>query len=171
MEAKAKAQANDSVKKLVGLQAKTARIIIGGQTQDIAIEQVKIGDIILVRPGEKVPVDGVITKGNSTLDESMVTGESLPVDKTVNDRVIGATINKTGSFEFRAEKIGNSTMIAQIIKFVEEAQGSKAPIQAFADKVSAWFVPAVIIIAILTFIIWFFFLHSALSFALLAFSF
>ena len=159
LEAKAKARANDSIKKLVGLQAKTARIIINGQTKDIPIEQVKIGDLILVRPGEKVPVDGIITKGNSTLDESMITGESLPVDKTIGDNVVSATINKTGSFEFRAQKVGHDTLIAQIIKFVEEAQGSKAPIQAFADKVSSWFVPVVIIIAILTFIMWFFTFH------------
>lgn len=159
LEAKAKAQTNDSVKKLVGLQAKMARIIIGGTTKDIPIEEVKIGDIILVRPGEKVPVDGVITKGNSTLDESMVTGESLPVDKTIGHNVIGATINKTGSFEFRAQKVGSETLIAQIIKFVEEAQGGKAPIQAFADRISAIFVPSVIIISIITFIIWFFVVH------------
>ncbi|MEI6039760.1 MAG: heavy metal translocating P-type ATPase [Candidatus Berkelbacteria bacterium] len=167
LEAKAKARTNDSVKKLVGLQAKTARIITNGKIQDIPIEEVKIGDIILVRPGEKVPVDGVITKGSSTLDESMVTGESLPVDKTIGNNVIGATINETGSFEFRAEKVGSDTLIAQIIKFVEEAQGAKAPIQAFADKVSSWFVPAVIVIAILTFCIWFFALNIGFEKSLL----
>ena len=160
LESKAKARANDAVKKLVGLQAKTARIIVNGEARDIPIADVKVGDTILVRPGEKVPVDGIITKGDSTLDESMVTGESVPVDKSVNDKVIGSTINKTGSFEMYAEKVGTETMLAQIIKFVEVAQGSKAPIQAFADKVSAVFVPSVMIIAILTFLVWIFILHA-----------
>jgi len=156
LEAKAKARTNEAVKKLVGLQAKTARVIRNGKTFDMPISEVKIGDIILVRPGEKIPVDGVITKGQSTLDESMVTGESLPVDKNVGQKVIGATINITGSFEFRAEKIGPDTLLSQIIKFVQSAQSSKAPIQAFADKISAIFVPGVLIIAIITFFVWFF---------------
>lgn len=167
LEAKAKAKTNEAVKKLVGLQAKTARVIRDGKTLDILIADVKVGDIILVRPGEKVPVDGTITKGNSTLDESMVTGESMPVDKKIDDKVIGATINKTGAFEFRAEKVGAETMLSQIIKFVEEAQGSKAPIQAFADKISAIFVPGVLVISILTFCVWYFALHAGFEASIL----
>lgn len=166
-EAKAKAKTNEAVKKLVGLQAKTARVVQNGETRDIPIEEVKVGDIVLVRPGEKVPVDGIITKGNSTLDEAMVTGESLPIDKTVGDKVIGATINKTGAFEFRAEKIGAETLLSQIIKFVEDAQSSKAPIQAFADKISSIFVPGVLIIAVITFLVWLFFLHASFGTALI----
>ena len=160
LEAKAKAKTNEAVKKLVGLQAKTARVVRGGKTFDIPIGEVKVGDIVLMRPGEKVPVDGVITKGNSTIDESMLTGESLPIDKVAGDKVIGATINKTGSFEFRAEKVGSETLLSQIIKFVEDAQSSKAPIQAFADKISSIFVPGVLVISILTFLIWFFVLNA-----------
>lgn len=167
LEAKAKARANDAVKRLVGLQAKTARVVVNDETKDIPIEDVKIGDVILVRPGEKVPVDGIITKGESTIDESMVTGESLPIDKKMNDSVIGATINITGSFEFRAQKVGADTMIAQIIKFVEEAQGSRAPIQAFADKISAVFVPSVLVVSMLTFIVWFFVLAGSFESAIL----
>lgn len=170
LEAKAKGKTSDAIKKLMGLQAKTARVIRNGKTLDIPIDEVVHGDTILVRPGEKVPVDGVIIKGSSALDESMVTGESLPVEKKVGDKIIGSTINKTGSFEFKAEKIGAETMLAQIIKLIEEAQGSKAPIQAFADRISAWFVPAVISIAILTFLIWFFPLHGGLTFSLMAFT-
>ncbi|PJC37823.1 copper-translocating P-type ATPase [Candidatus Peregrinibacteria bacterium CG_4_9_14_0_2_um_filter_41_14] len=169
LEAKAKGKTSDAIKKLMGLQAKTARVIRNGITQDIDINEVVHGDIIMVRPGEKVPVDGNITKGSSSLDEAMVTGESIPVDKTVGDSVIGATINKTGTFEFEATRIGSETTLSQIIRLIEEAQGSKAPIQAFADRISAWFVPAVISIAILTFIIWFFVLQATLTFSLLAF--
>ena len=156
LEAKAKAKTNEAVKKLVGLQAKTARVIINGKSVDVPIEQVKVGDLVLVRPGEKIPVDGIITKGQSALDESMVTVESMPVEKTVGDKVIGSTINKTCAFEFRAEKVGTETLLSQIIKFVEDAQSSKAPIQAFADKISAIFVPSVIAISVITFLIWFF---------------
>lgn len=170
LEAKAKGRASDAIKKLMGLQAKTARVIRNGVTQDIPVDEVTKGDIILVRPGEKVPVDGLILKGSSAVDESMITGESLPVEKNVNDTVIGGTINKTGSFEFSATKVGAETTLAQIIRLVEDAQGSKAPIQAFADRISAWFVPAVIGIALLTFVIWYFFLGASLSFALIAFT-
>lgn len=170
LEAKAKGKASDAIKKLMGLQAKTARVIRNGVTQDISIDDVIKGDIILVRPGEKVPVDGVIVKGSSAVDESMITGESLPVEKSINDTVIGGTINKTGSFEFSTTKVGAETTLAQIIRLVEDAQGSKAPIQAFADRISAWFVPAVIGIALLTFVVWFFFLGGSLSFALIAFT-
>lgn len=170
LESRAKGQTSEAIKKLMGLQAKTARVIRDGKTMDIPIENVATGDIIVVRPGEKVPVDGVITKGYSSIDESMLTGESIPVDKKEGDSVIGATINKTGSFEFVAKKVGSETALAQIIKLIEDAQGSKAPIQAFADRVSAWFVPIVISIAILTFVVWFFFLNATLSFSIMAFT-
>lgn len=170
LEAKTKSRASDAIKKLIGLQAKTARIIKNGKSIDVPIEEVKKGDIVLVRPGEKIPVDGIVTKGSSFVDESMVTGESMPVEKKVDGTIIGATINKNGSFEFRATKVGSETMLAQIIKLIEEAQGSKAPIQAFADKVSSWFVPAVITAAILTFLLWFFVFGGTLSFSLMAFT-
>lgn len=170
LEAQAKGQTSDAIKKLMGLQAKTARVIRNGQTLDIAIDQVVSGDIVLVRPGEKVPVDGIIVKGSSAVDESMITGESLPVEKQVKDTVVGGTMNKTGSFEFQATRVGSETTLSQIIRLVEEAQGSKAPIQAFADKISAYFVPIVIAIAILTFGIWYFLLGATLSFALMAFT-
>jgi len=169
LESKAKGKTSDAIKKLMGLQAKTARVIRDGKTLDIPIDEVVHNDTILVRPGEKVPVDGIIIKGMSALDESMVTGESIPVEKNIGDMVIGATINKTGSFEFKATKIGSETTLAQIIHLIEEAQGSKAPIQAFADRISAYFVPIVIILAVLTFVIWFF-LGANLSFALMAFT-
>ncbi|MEK9200451.1 MAG: heavy metal translocating P-type ATPase [Patescibacteria group bacterium] len=170
LEAKAKGQTSEAIKKLMGLQAKTARVIRNGVTQDIPVEQVINGDIVVVRPGEKVPVDGLINRGSSALDESMITGESLPVEKHEGDNVIGGTINKTGSFEFLATRVGSETTLSQIIHLVEEAQGSKAPIQAVADKISAYFVPAVIILAILTFGIWYFILGATLSFALMAFT-
>lgn len=170
LEKRAKGQTSDAIKKLMGLQAKTARVIRNDQTQDIPIDQVKVSDIILVRPGEKIPVDGKIVKGTSAVDESMVTGESLPVEKNVNDTVVGATMNKTGSFEFVATRVGSETTLAQIIRLIEEAQGSKAPIQAVADKISAYFVPIVIGIAIITFIVWYFFLGAPIAFALMAFT-
>lgn len=170
LEMRAKGKTSDAIKKLMGLQAKTARVIRNGVTQDISIEEVIAGDIIMVRPGEKIPVDGKIVKGSSAIDESMITGESIPVEKNIGDKVIGATINKTGGFEFVAEKVGNETTLAQIIRLIEEAQGSKAPIQAFADRISSWFVPAVISIAILTFLVWFFGFNAGLSFSLMAFT-
>lgn len=170
LEAKAKGRTSDAIRKLMGLQAKTARVIRDGATKDIPIDDVVQGDVILVRPGEKVPVDGKIIKGHSAVDESMITGESIPVEKNEGDKVIGATLNKTGSFEFIAERVGTETTLAQIIRLIEEAQGSKAPIQAFADRISSWFVPAVIAIAILTFLIWYFILGATLSFALMAFT-
>ncbi len=154
LEARAKSHTTDAIKKLIGLQAKTARVVIDGKEVDVPIEEVKVGDFIRVRPGEKIPVDGVITEGESSVDESMVTGESIPIDKTVNSQVIGATINKSGSFVMKATKVGSDTMLAQIIKLVEEAQGSKAPIQRMADTVSSYFVPAVLAVSILTFIGW-----------------
>ncbi|MEN9328726.1 MAG: hypothetical protein RI947_1534, partial [Candidatus Parcubacteria bacterium] len=170
LEAKAKGRTSDAIKKLMGLQAKTARVLRNGQTLDIPVDQVTKGDTILVRPGEKVPVDGIIVKGSSALDESMITGESLPVEKHETDTVIGGTINKTGSFEFSATRVGSETTLSQIIKLVEDAQGSKAPIQAFADRISAWFVPTVIAIAALTFAVWYFGFGAPLSFALMAFT-
>lgn len=170
LEAQAKGRTSDAIKKLMGLQAKTARVIRNSETVDIPIDQVMHGDTLIVRPGEKVPVDGVIVKGSSSVDESMITGESLPVEKHVEDMVVGGTMNKTGSFEFKATRIGSETTLAQIIRLVEEAQGSKAPIQDFADKISAYFVPAVIVIAILTFGVWFIGLGASLSFSLMAFT-
>lgn len=170
LEAKTKGRTSDAIKKLMGLQAKTARVLRDGLAVDIPIDQVVKGDIVLVRPGEKIPVDGVIVKGSSAVDESMITGESMPVEKQIEDKVIGGTINKTGSFEFQATKVGAETTLAQIIRLVEDAQGSKAPIQAFADRISAKFVPTVILLAVLTFVIWYSFLGAPLSFALMAFT-
>lgn len=170
LEARAKGQSNDAIRKLMSLQAKSAHLIINGEIIEKPIEQINRGDILLVRPGETVPLDGQITKGSSNIDESMVTGESMPVAKKVGNTVIGATINQTGSFEFSVTKIGSETMLSQIIRMVEEAQNSKAPIQALADKISSWFVPVVIIIAVLTFLVWFFILGSSFSFALMAFT-
>jgi Cu+-exporting ATPase len=155
LENRAKGQTSEAIRQLIGLQAKTARVIRNGQEVDIPIQEVQINDIILVRPGEKIPVDGEVVEGSSTIDESMVTGESIPVKKQNGDEVIGATINKTGSFKFRAIRVGKDTVLAQIVQLVQQAQGSKAPIQTLADQVTGWFVPAVIAIAIATFIIWF----------------
>ncbi len=154
LEARAKSHTTDAIKKLASLQAKTARVIRDGKEIDIAIEEVQIGDLIRVRPGEKIPVDGVITEGESSVNESMVTGESIPVEKFVGAQVIGATMNKTGTFVMKATKIGADTMLAQIIRLVKEAQGSKAPIQRLADRVSEIFVPAVLVISVLTFFGW-----------------
>ncbi|BAY19813.1 cation-transporting ATPase (plasmid) [Anabaenopsis circularis NIES-21] len=154
-ENRAKGQTSEAIRKLIGLQAKTARLIRNGREVDVLIEQVEIGDVVLVRPGEKIPVDGEVVDGTSTVDEAMVTGESVPVKKQPGDEVIGATINKTGSFKFRATRVGKDTVLAQIVQLVQQAQGSKAPIQRLADQVTGWFVPAVIAIAILTFIIWY----------------
>jgi Cu+-exporting ATPase len=170
LEARAKGQTSEAIRKLMGLQAKTARVIRDGQEIDIPVNDVITGDIVLVRPGEKVPVDGEITDGHSTLDESMVTGESIPVDKKAGDEVIGATINRTGAFKFRATKVGKETMLSQIIKLVEDAQGSKAPIQRLADQVTSVFVPVVIGIATVTAFVWLIFgPQPALTFALVNF--
>ncbi len=154
LEARAKGRTSEAIKKLIGLQAKTARVIRNGEERDIAIADVMQGDVIVVRPGEKIPVDGVVVRGRSAVDESMITGESLPVDKTVGDAVIGATINKQGLLQFEATKVGRETALAQIIRLVEQAQGSRAPIQRLVDQVSAYFVPMVIGLAALTFILW-----------------
>ena len=156
LESIAKGRTSEAIKKLIGLQAKTARVIRDGQEVDIPIEDVMVGDTVLVRPGEKVPVDGIIRDGFSAVDESMLTGESIPVDKRAGDEVIGGTINKHGVFKFEATKVGADTALAQIIKIVEEAQGSKAPIQRLADIISAYFVPVVVAIAIITFLAWYF---------------
>lgn len=155
LEAKAKGQTSQAIKKLIGLQAKTARIVKNGKEVDVPIQDVAVGDIIRVRPGEKIPVDGIITEGDSSIDESMVTGESIPVDKTIKDTVIGATMNKSGTFLYKATKVGSETMLSQIIKLVQEAQGSKAPIQRLADSISSYFVPVVLMLAALTFVIWY----------------
>ncbi|MEG4985734.1 heavy metal translocating P-type ATPase [Microcoleus sp. BR0-C5] len=155
LENRAKGQTSEAIRSLMGLQAKTARVIRNGREVDIPIAEVVLEDVILVRPGEKIPVDGEIIDGSSTIDEAMVTGESVPVKKQPGDEVIGATINKTGSFKFRATRVGKDTFLAQIVKLVQQAQGSKAPIQRLADRVTGWFVPVVIAIAIATFIIWY----------------
>ncbi|KKR14955.1 MAG: copper-translocating P-type ATPase [Candidatus Falkowbacteria bacterium GW2011_GWA2_39_24] len=170
LEIRTKSKTGDAIKKLMGLQAKTARVVRNGVTVDIPIAEVIHGDVVIVRPGEKVPIDGKIIKGSSAIDESMITGESLPVEKKIGDTVVGSTINKTGSFEFVVTKIGSETALAQIIRLIEDAQGSKAPIQGFADRISAVFVPIVIGIAIVTFLAWFFIFGATLSFALMAFT-
>ena len=170
LETRAKGQTSEAIKKLIGMQAKTARVICQSQEFDIPVEEVVVGDIVIARPGEKIPVDGIIREGYSSIDESMVTGESMPVEKGTGDEVVGATINKTGSFRFEATKVGKDTALAQIIKLVEEAQGSKAPIQRLADIISAYFVPSVIAVAVITFILWYVWGPSpALAFALLNF--
>ena len=154
MEVLAKGRTSAAIRKLMGLRARTARVVRDGTEQDVPVEQVRVGDIVIVRPGEKIPVDGVVLEGRSAIDESMITGESLPVDKGPGDLAIGATINKQGLIKFEATKVGSETALAQIIRLVEQAQGSKAPIQRLADQVSAIFVPAVVCIALLTFLIW-----------------
>ncbi|MEE8291615.1 MAG: copper-translocating P-type ATPase, partial [Candidatus Tectomicrobia bacterium] len=151
---RARGQTSEAIRKLMGLGAKTARVVRDDIETDIPIEDVEIGDLLRVRPGEKIPVDGCIVAGYSTLDESMLTGESIPVDKTPDDEVFGATLNKTGSFTFRATRVGKETMLAQIIKLVEDAQGSKAPIQRLADYVASIFVPIVLGVAVVTFVVW-----------------
>ncbi len=154
LEARAKGQTSAAIKKLMGLRAKTARVVRDGVEADIPIEQVRVGDVVIVRPGEKIPVDGIVLEGHSAVDESMLTGESLPVDKKPGDQVIGATLNKQGMLKFEATKVGAETALAQIIRLVQEAQGSKAPIQRLADQVSSVFVPVVIGIAIITLLAW-----------------
>ena len=157
LEARAKGRTSEAIKKLMGLRAKTARVVRDGAETEVPVDEVRVGDVVLVRPGEKIPVDGVVVEGRSAVDESMLTGESLPVEKHPGETVIGATLNKLGLLKFEATKVGRETALAQIIKLVEDAQGSKAPIQKMADQVSAVFVPAVIAIALLTFAGWYFF--------------
>jgi Cu+-exporting ATPase len=155
LEVRAKGRTSEAIRKLIGLQAKTAMLIRNGQEVEIPIEEVLVGDIVLVRPGDRIPVDGEIVEGRSSVDESMITGESLPVDKSKGDEVIGATVNTTGSFKFRATKVGKDTALAQIVELVQSAMGSKAPIARLVDVISGYFVPLVMITAILTFLVWF----------------
>src|SRR3990167_4666907 len=165
LEARSKLKTGDAIEKLLNLQAKTALIILDGKEMEIKVEEVKHGDLIVVKPGAKIPVDGVITEGVSFIDESMVTGEPMPAQKKVGDAVVAATINTTGSFTFKATKVGSETLLAHIIKMVEEAQGSRAPIQALADKISSIFVPIVLVIAFSTLGIWLLFSFGPLSFS------
>jgi Cu+-exporting ATPase len=167
LEAKAKSRASLAIKKLIGLSPKTAKVLLHGLEKNLPITEIKVGDILVVRPGEKIPVDGIILKGESLIDESMITGESMPMEKKKGDQVIGATINKTGSFKFKATKVGKQTVLAQIIKLVEQAQGSKAPIQRLADLVASYFVPAILVIALLAFAYWLFLAKSGLATALM----
>ena len=167
LEAVAKGKTSQAISKLMNIGAKTATIIRNGKEQVVPVDAVQVNDLIIVKPGQKIPVDGTITEGHSAIDESMVTGESIPVEKKKGDTVIGSTINKQGTFTFRATKVGSDTTLSQIIKLIEEAQTKKAPIQRFADQVSAYFVPVVILIAIAAFIGWFVFLDAAFNFALL----
>lgn len=170
LELRARGQTSEAIRRLIGLSPKTARVVRDDQESDIPVEQVQVGDIIIVRPGEKIPVDGIVVDGRSAVDEAMISGEPIPVTKQEGDEVIGATINKTGSFRFRATRVGKDTTLAQIIKLVEEAQGSKAPIQRLADVIASYFVPTVIGIAILTFIVWLAFgPQPAFNYALLSF--
>jgi Cu+-exporting ATPase len=170
LEARAKKRTSEAVRKLMDLKPKTARVIRDGIQMEVPVDQVREGDEIQIRPGERVPVDGIIIKGASSVDESMITGESMPVTKKQGDEVIGATMNKTGSFRFRATKVGKHTALAQIIKMVEQAQGSKAPIQRLADTVAGYFVTIVMIIAVLTFVVWYVFgPRPALTLAVLNF--
>lgn len=169
LEARAKDKTSGAIKKLMGLQPKTARVIRSGKEKDIPVEDVMLNEIVIVRPGEKIPVDGVITNGSTSIDESMVTGESMPAEKNRDDKVIGGTINKNGSIEFKATAVGKDTVIAQIVKLVESAQGSKAPIQSLADKIASVFVPVVIGIASVTFLLWYFAAGAAFIFAMINF--
>ena len=168
LEAIAKGKTSEAIRKLMGMQAKTAIVLRGTKEVEVPIEQVQVNDILIVKPGQKIPVDGLVLTGYSAVDESMITGESIPVEKKIGDKIVGATINKTGTFTFRATKVGAETALAQIIKLVEEAQGSKAPIQKLADTVSAYFVPAVVVIALLAFSIWIM-VGAEFSFALTTF--
>ena len=168
LEARAKGRTNEAIEKLAGLQARTARVVRDGEEVDVAVEDVQIGDIVVVRPGEKIPVDGRIVSGESAVDESMITGESMPVTRRVGDEVIGASMNASGSFRFAATKVGEDTALHQIMRMVEEAQGSRAPIQRLADRISAVFVPAVLGVGAATFVIWLLFgPEPAFTFALL----
>ena len=161
LEARAKGRTSEAIKKLMGLRAKTARVVRAGLEADVPVDEVVVSDMVIVRPGEKIPVDGVVIEGRSAVDESMLTGESLPVEKGPGDPVIGATLNKLGLLKFEATKVGRETALAQIVRLVEEAQGSKAPIQKLADQVSAIFVPVVLAIAAVTFLAWYFLVPEA----------
>ena len=159
LEAKAKGRTSEAIQRLVSLQAKTAHVLRDGQMVDIALDQVVADDIIIVKPGERIPVDGQVTDGKSFVDESMITGEPIPVEKGIGSDVVGGTINQNGTLTFTAVAVGGETMLAQIIRLVEQAQGSKMPIQAVVDKVTLWFVPAVMIAAVLTFLVWLILVH------------
>ncbi|MDH4299466.1 MAG: heavy metal translocating P-type ATPase, partial [Dehalococcoidia bacterium] len=170
LEARARGQTSEALKKLIGMQPKTALVLREGEQREVPIEDVRVGDLVLVRPGGRIPVDGVVREGYSSVDESMITGESIPVEKKTGDEVIGATINRTGSFQFEATRVGKDTTLARIVRMVEEAQGSKAPIQRLADVIASYFVPAVIGIAVVTFVVWYLVGPApALTFALLNF--
>ena len=152
---RAKSHTSDAIKKLLSLQARTARVVRDGQEMDVGIDEVRVGDLVVVRPGEKVPVDGVVVEGASALDESMISGESVPVEKQPSDMVIGATINKTGRFVFRTTKVGANTTLSQIVRLVRQAQATRAPIQKTADVIAGYFVPAVVCIGVATFVAWY----------------
>ncbi|MEZ7820928.1 MAG: heavy metal translocating P-type ATPase [Patescibacteria group bacterium] len=169
LEFKTKSKANNAVSNLIKLQAKIARVYRGGEIVDIPIDEVVLNDIVIVRPGEKIPVDGLIIKGNSFIDESMITGESIPVEKNIGDNVVGSTINKNGTLEIKTIGVGENMILFRIVKLIEDAQSSKAPIQSFADKVSSIFIPIVLTLAIITFIVWFFIIKANLSYSLMAF--
>jgi Cu+-exporting ATPase len=154
LETRAKGRTSDSIRKLMGLHPRTARILDAAGEREVPVEEVRVGDVLVVRPGEQIPVDGTVLDGRSSIDESMITGESLPADKGPGDAVIGATLNKWGSVRFRAAKVGEDTALAKIIRLVQEAQGTKAPIQRLADVIAGYFVPAVIGVAVLTFVVW-----------------
>lgn len=156
LESRARSRTSAAIKTLMGLQPKTARVVRGGQEVDVPVAEVRVGEIVIVRPGEKIPVDGILVSGASSVDESLVTGESLPVEKQPGDTLIGATLNRSGSFQMRATRVGKETALAQIIRLVQEAQGSRAPVQRLVDRVAGVFVPVVIVIALLTFAAWFF---------------
>src|SRR5699024_5233380 len=167
LEARAKGRTSEAIKRLVGLQAKTARVMRDGSAQEIPIADVMAGDIIEVRPGERIPVDGEVTQGQSYVDESMITGEPVPVAKTVDSSLVGGTVSQKGALSLRATAVGGATVLSQIIRMVEQAQGAKLPIQAMVDKVTMWFVPAVMTAAAITFLVWLIFgPQPALTFAL-----
>lgn len=166
LEARAKGRTSNAIEKLMGLQAKTATVVKDGSEMDVPVEEVQIGDIVLVRPGEKVPVDGEVVEGESYVDEAMLSGEPVPVLKRAGNLVVGATINKNGILRFRASKVGSDTVLAQIIFLVEQAQGSKLPIQRIADKAVSYFIPVVLIIAFSSFAVWYFVMGMSLLFSL-----
>lgn len=168
LEAKAKGKTSEAIKRLISLKPKTATVIVDGKEVELAVDDVQVGNLVIVRPGEKIPVDGIVREGYSSVDESMVTGESMPAEKKEGDTVIGATTNQYGTFTFEATKVGANTTLAQIIRLIEDAQGSKAPIQRFADTVAAYFVPSVLGIALITFVTWFFVAGSEFRFSLIA---
>ncbi|MBS3061065.1 MAG: copper-translocating P-type ATPase [Candidatus Diapherotrites archaeon] len=167
LEGIAKTRTSEAIKKLMNLAPKTAIVIRNGKEETVSVESLVVGDFVVVKPGERIPVDGIVSDGYSSVDESMITGESIPVEKKTGDTVVGGTINKNGSFTFKATKIGENTTLAHIIRLIEDAQGKKAPIQRYADQISAFFVPVVIVIALITFGVWYFVLNAGLAFALL----